>query len=153
MGCDIHLFKEYQDNMTKEWQSYDTWYQNEDNGMSPIWTADGPGRCYAAFGLLANVREEYSYSYEAKGLPLDACRLVREESDSWGSDAHSHSYLTKIELNSMIIKLSILPKDAADDVSRQKSYVFALLRLLEEEPVSIELHDEAVRRIVFWFDN
>ena len=153
MGCDIHVFKEYQRPGTDYWVSYDTWCQDEDGGMSPVWKDDDPGRCYAAFGLLADVREGYSYGHPPKGLPENISNLVEKESDSWGDDGHSHTYHTKVELNAMIIKLSILPIEESDDISRQKAYIFNLIRIFNEVPTPIVIDRETTTRIVIWFDN
>jgi len=153
MGCDIHVFKEYRIPNTERWLSFDTWYQNEDGDMSPMWRDDDPGRCYAAFGLLANVREDYPYGHEAKGMPEDVSNLVRMEYDSWGSDGHSHTYHSKLELNAMIVKLSILPMSDSDDIPRQKAYIFGLLRYLNDVPSPIDIDKATDTRLVIWFDN
>ena len=127
MGCDIHLYKEYRapDINNNRWVSYDHWYSEGTeesinlpiNGISAphmgrAFDVSAPSRNYAAFGMLAEgVRGEYPYSIECKGLPDDVTYLVRTEHESWGVDAHSATYFTEVELNALIVTLSIINAD------------------------------------------
>ncbi len=115
MGCDIHCFVEkFKDG---EWEQitgflcdmYDPTseiFSRESyrNAISPI-----ESRNYSLFGLLANVRNGYgcagcdtSDSIEPisfpKGLPDNLSNSVKKESESWGYDGHSHSWLTLKEI-------------------------------------------------------
>lgn len=58
------------------------------------------GRNYDLFAMLADVRNYGAIEPidDARGLPEDVCDWLREESDSWGIDAHSHTYFTLREL-------------------------------------------------------
>ena len=51
------------------------------------------GRCYSLFALLANVRNyaEITPISNPRGLPNDVSEIVKEMSDQWGCDGHSHS--------------------------------------------------------------
>lgn len=57
-------------------------------------------RSYYVFSILADVRNARGFVpiSEPKGLPDDVSPLVKRSSDSWGCDAHSHSYLTLKEI-------------------------------------------------------
>jgi len=52
MGCDIHLYIEYKSKKT-EFDGYDSGWQSFGKSINP-------GRNYAMFGLMANVRNCYS---------------------------------------------------------------------------------------------
>lgn len=93
MGCDIHLHVEKKVN--------GKWVEVPDVGYD--------NRNYKVFAILANVRNGYGFAgcptgrgfksiSEPKGLPDDASKEVKEHSESWGVDGHSHSYLTLKEL-------------------------------------------------------
>lgn len=117
MGCDIHMFLEvkrypYQDiNREKGvWISKDKWSIEPDYVLYPEdnykrYRVDYDdliykGRNYYLFSVLANVRNYNNFEYisKPKGLPIDISKEVKEESDYWGSDGHSHSYLSLREL-------------------------------------------------------
>lgn len=69
-----------------------------------------PGRNYSLFSILANVRNGYGFAgvdtgdgfmpiSMPKGLPHNVSDMVAEQSDSWGVDGHSHSFLSVRELD------------------------------------------------------
>lgn len=111
MGCDIHLFTEVKRkiNNVERWVNSDYWeinpyyrygddkdleYERPLNHVSIF-----RGRNYELFGILADVRGVGNpVISEPKGLPEDVSDVVKEESDRWGIDGHSHSYLTLREL-------------------------------------------------------
>lgn len=109
MGCDIHLFTENKRiiNNKKQWVNIDNWklnpYYKENNGDRETKYEINPaywGRNYALFSLLADVRN-YSGNKpisEPKGIPDDVSQIIRSEKDKWGSDGHSHSFLTMKEI-------------------------------------------------------
>lgn len=118
MGCDIHLYVERRVN--GRWESADTWTPNEyytpgeDDGERPI-TVKYEDRFYTSrnydlFAMLANVRNGHGFAgiktgdgfipiTAPRGLPEDVCNEVRAESDAWGDNGHSHSWLTVAELD------------------------------------------------------
>jgi hypothetical protein len=68
-----------------------------------------PGRNYGLFAILAGVRngcgtagakigEPTTPISEPRGIPEDASPAYREIAEQWGSDGHSHSWLTLAEL-------------------------------------------------------
>jgi len=110
MGCDIHLYVEKRAKNGKwvyasakkhrcntsfgEQYGYDYWYD---------------GRNYSLFSILANVRNGWGFAgvptgegfipiSEPRGLPSNVCSKIKTESDGWGGDGHSHSWLTLKEL-------------------------------------------------------
>jgi len=111
-----------------QWQNSDNWRLNpywekgEDDGeyeyeINSLYK----DRNYSLFAALAGVRD-YSEGTpsmgEPKGLPDDTCPQIKQESDRWASDGHSHSYWTLRELrefqnNNKIIKHSGLVTDEA----------------------------------------
>lgn len=120
MGCDIHLYVEKWNPQTERWESADTWSKNkyydptEDDGERPLAVAYEDSfynnRNYRLFGMLADVRNgrrgfggadmgnAVTPMAEPRGLPEDVCSEIENESDYWGLDGHSHSWLTLAEL-------------------------------------------------------
>ncbi|MFA6971806.1 MAG: hypothetical protein WC208_10445 [Gallionella sp.] len=160
MGCDIHLFAEkkvynYNDKEKSKgrWVSLDKWVEREEFEYK-----DRPlevpykggfythGRNYNLFSALANVRSHYfidaTFISEPKGMPRDASKLVWAACDDYGTDGHSHSWLTLKELKDFNWK------PYGDSVKEFMDEVFPKL----EEAKGKERTDEEVR-IVFWFDN
>ena len=155
MGCDIHLFKEYRssDIQDNNWISYDHWHSHGGKEMGRNFDNSAPSRNYAAFGMLAEgVRGEYPYSVECKGLPDDVTYLVDNEHKGWGVDAHSATYFTEVELNKLLIKLSIMNEDNSD-VSRQKDYLNHMIQYMNKVLFEFCIEHHAEKRIIFWFDN
>lgn len=116
MGCDIHLYVEKWENGA--WKSADKWRRSD-------WASEGDerydelvvnypdrfyqGRNYDLFAILANVRNGegfagvvtgrgYNPISMPRGLPEDVCAEVKKDSDNWGIDGHSHSWLLVQEL-------------------------------------------------------
>jgi len=109
MGCDIHLFVEKKEMV--EWASVDKWELDEhaQELRVPYGSAFYDDRNYSLFSILANVRNGYGVAgidtgngyipiSEPRGLPNNISSLVQNESVSWGSDGHSHSWFTLKEL-------------------------------------------------------
>lgn len=111
MGCDIHLFTEVKRHIygKEMWINSDLWeinphyrYGSEDEkkyepelNIKNLYS----GRNYELFGILADVRcYGNPVISNPKGLPEDVSDIVKDESDRWGIDGHSHSYLTLREL-------------------------------------------------------
>ncbi|EJW19182.1 hypothetical protein M5X00_17335 [Paenibacillus alvei] len=124
MGCDIHLFVERKGDdglwravmgvnepKIEELRSYiqkdkergvttvywETRLQEEEAGTFNFLH---DGRNYNLFSILAGVRNNHRISAisEPRGLPDDVTEKVESISDEWGSDGHSHSYLSATEL-------------------------------------------------------
>lgn len=120
MGCDIHLFTEIkptQYNDHNRWLSVDAWEPNHDVELNPEDYPDLPntpsmryqqdydrafyrgGRDYSLFGILAGVRNEtFETIHEPKGLNSSFSYQTMGAILQYGSDGHTHSYLTLKEL-------------------------------------------------------
>ena len=82
MGCDIHAHAEVK--IKGKWEHYD----------QPEFQRD-----YELFERMAGVRGDVANAIVApRGLPDDATALTRFDSERWGSDGHSHSWLSAQEL-------------------------------------------------------
>ena len=90
MGCDIHLYIEYKSKKT------------EFDGYVPKWQSFGksinPGRNYAMFGLMANVRNCYSDGklpvlVEPRGMPEDAGSTATDDNRIYISETESEDYV------------------------------------------------------------
>ena len=202
MGCDIHLYIEYKSK----------------DGYDPAWQGFGgninPGRNYAMFALMADVRnygdEKLPVLVERRGMPDDAgytatddnriyisetksedyvCmetakRWVKSGSSKFindkdgnpiwvtNPDAHSHSWLTTSEFESVINKYLELEagwhkvrveehnKMVKEENIQTDSWAYAPPSMVDEPEYQVvlaslkrfeELGYDA--RIVFWFDN
>lgn len=117
MGCDIHFYVEKK--VDGKWVTADTWYDDKYNpGQKSIYPEDfmdrtkGPiysDRNYDLFGILANVRNGSGFAgvntgngfvpiHELRGVPEDSCEEIRNSSEEWDADGHSHSWVTVQEL-------------------------------------------------------
>ena len=114
MGCDIHLYVERR--VDDKWLCADQMKRDEpeDGESQGYLSADYnalfyKGRNYNLFAILADVRNGRGFAgvktgdgfnpiAEPRGLPDDASPEVREISDRWDGDGHSHSYFTLREL-------------------------------------------------------
>ena len=88
MGCDIHVYAEHK----KSASAYAKWQF--------AGHMDVPSN-YVLFALLAGVRNYHGFMPIAppRGLPTDVTEEAKAEADSWGSDGHSHSWLTVAEID------------------------------------------------------
>ncbi len=108
MGCDIHLYVEYKKTVkdVKKWLNGDYFkfnpYHKVYDNEHPYNRIELYGdRNYGLFSTLAGVRdytEGMTPVSEPKGLPHDVTEYVQSESTQWGSDGHTHSWLTLKEL-------------------------------------------------------
>lgn len=107
MGCDIHLYTEYFTTIkdVKRWACCDYFKLNpyfgeyeDERKYNHVSIYDG--RNYSLFAALANVRNDGYIEpiSESRGLPGDVSKVVKEESDFWDGNGHSHSWLTAKEL-------------------------------------------------------
>lgn len=121
MGCDIHCFAEVRKNGI--WEKVEDSFPNpyykegigneiyEDGYQSNPKFIDSPykRRNYNLFACLANVRNGRGFAgcdtgdgFEPigprKGIPEDCSDKIREESEKWDGDGHSHNWLLLSEL-------------------------------------------------------
>jgi hypothetical protein len=91
MGCDIHLYIEYKSKKT-EFDGYDSGWQSFGKSINP-------GRNYAMFGLMANVRNCYSDGklpvlVEPRGMPEDAGYTATDDNRIYISETKSEDYVS-----------------------------------------------------------
>lgn len=117
MGCDIHPYIEIQKDGVWTFHDWKAPYKtgvDEDGDPNydydRLW--DDPldiNRNYNLFAILADVRNGRGFAgiktgegfipiSQPKGLPKNVSKEVKHESDEYGRDGHSHSYLTVQEL-------------------------------------------------------
>lgn len=145
MGCDIHLYVEKRVNGTWEpaddwkpyleanptWTSYMTDEERADytDRLDINWDdAFYSGRNYDLFAILAGVRngrgfagvqtgEGFNPISPPRGLPADVTAPVKQRSEEWGVDGHSHSWLTLAELmaydwDQTTVNFGVMPLEA-----------------------------------------
>lgn len=112
MGCDIHMWAEIR--KRDNWNAVGRVFDNTDYDPKSDTTLDDDGyewnrqktehpyddRDYEMFSILADVRNDdriLSISVP-RGLPDDVSDYVKAQMDSWGTDGHSHSWVTLQEL-------------------------------------------------------
>lgn len=125
MGCDIHAFIE----IKKEGR----WRFTKELDID---------RSYWLFGNLAGVRDESQKPIASpRGLPDDCSQAIRDLSEQWGDDGHSHSFVawSEIEAHTWVYDGNPVPM-------RKQFWVMQFAD-------AIEIHGEGNARLVFWFDN
>ena len=206
MGCDIHLYIEYKFKKT-EFDGYDSGWQSFGKSINP-------GRNYAMFSLMADVRnyddEKLPVLVKRRGMPEDAGYTATDDNriyisetksedyvsmetakrwvesgrskfinDNDGNptwvtnpDAHSHSWLTTSEFESVLNKYFELEtgwhkvrveehnKMVKEENIQPDSWAYAPPSMVDEPEYQVvltilkrfeELGYDA--RVVFWFDN
>jgi hypothetical protein len=95
MGCDIHAWLEI---------------RNDNQWSTPDNKALDLDRAYDTFGLFFGVRNHANFSpvAERRGFPRDASALVCQDYQTWSDDAHSASWLTWADVESMDREQSLL---------------------------------------------
>ena len=85
MGCDIHIHAEIK--VRGKWHHYDQ---------------PDCDRNYLLFEKMAGVRGEVSNAISApRGLPENATFTTKFDAKHWGSDGHSHSWLSSKEVGQL----------------------------------------------------
>lgn len=167
MGCDIHWYSEHRENGIWKCDQAESFTINEPDydGGQPYPEMDNfPGRQrdYWFFGLLnSDVRSYWEYSFQGKGDIAECSYEVQAQLEHWCDDGHSHSWLTRKELEDKIKELELLqaemliaPRDP--NVLTPQVVTHHLQRLGSVIADLKALHPEAAaedQRIVFWFDN
>ena len=162
MGCDIHLYVEKR-LRNGEWAFIRNLNETiNSEGLRP-WGGQGvvvggfwklSGRNYNLFALLAGVRGD---GPEAKGLPGDVSDLLQEGSDSYGGDAHSHSWSTPLEfMEAYISAMEIYDEHSELDKYiqiRLKDGAEVALDAFMRDMCSLDMDEGDEYRFVYWFDN
>ena len=145
MGCDIHAHFEIK--IDGKWHYY--------------MPADIK-RNYDVFSKMANVRneeEKITPISEPKGLPIDIDFLTEFQSEHWGTDGHSHSFLTFEEIVTLIhwAKEMLDKYESTEDAELwlfgNNGYLFG--NAFEHFKTYSNDYPKEIQdvRLVFWFDN
>jgi hypothetical protein len=91
MGCDIHLYIEYKSKKPQ--------YDGRESTWHSFGKSINPGRNYAMFGLMANVRNCYSDGklpvlVEPRGMPEDAGYTATDDNRIYISETKSEDYVS-----------------------------------------------------------
>lgn len=119
MGCDIHMYVEYKKKFIDQEEK---WVHGDYFKPNPYFGSEHEdkfkrmelhgNRNYSLFSTLVGIRD-YTDSIkpvsEPKGLPEDASEYVKEASQEWDGDGHSHSYLTLKEMKEYQLTDPIIP--------------------------------------------
>jgi len=146
MGCDIHMSIEYRfaysNNVEGNNKMSDWW----------CWGKDITGvRDYDMFGYLAGVRNhpaDISPLIKPRGVPKDIGYELKEKIEEYGSDGHTHTWMTPKEY-SMACSLNQV-KDIGgpyDDVAKEWIILREVLNTLEKH------YGENNVRLIMFFDN
>lgn len=139
MGCDIHTMVEVNTN-------------SQENGEPSSWGWHNAGelsedRNYSLFGILADVRGDGPAIADKRGIPAeDECS---SEYAAWvkdyGTDGHSHSWLTLKELQDFYLDS---PPESKNALAGLETYI----REMEDIMMKYEVAPTHVR-MCFYFDN
>lgn len=164
MGADIHTYIERK-MKSGDWafvadlnnivRSKALWASNMNSFGNAFYVVNS--RNYVLFGRLASVRTD---GREPRGLPDDVSEVVEMCAQSWGGDAHSHSWLSAVDFADDYYGVQSIEDDEPMTEFHQnmlgvdKNY--AVLQFLEEmcgvSMVDSNCHSNEFR-FVFWFDN
>lgn len=138
MGCDMHAHVEVKKDGV--WHHYNApWIQ----------------RHYALFAKMAGVRHYEGDGIEPisepKGVPDDITIVTQLDLKSWGCDAHSHSYLTRDEIEQLSGWYDKLDQRETPGSFHRMAGVFGYIDGESIEHCGDGMFDDV--RIVFWFDN
>lgn len=166
MGCDIHVYTEQYDERNGVWYTNDNFRLNRyydgdpDNGNQFEHESVYHGRNYQLFGILANVRDYNETALVSpRGIPEDSCDFIKKTCEYWGSDGHSHSYMSLRELKDALIYKRPNTRSGVKSLERFVKCIEDKLRKDfnyfnwddENDGMLQKLIDN--HRVVFWFDN
>ncbi len=147
MGCDIHLHTEVK--IKSQWHHY---------GMPDV------TRDYRVFAKMAGIHNKHDITpiTKPRGMPVDPTFLTAFDCELWGSDGHSHSWLTAEEITTLVefIKDKVISQDNRWPIKWPEanfSYFFGgtwggFSRYRNEPNAGIPEGVEDIR-FVFWFDD
>jgi hypothetical protein len=164
MGADIHIYAErkLKDGtwaMCKQYNSMsDKAFAVEEVSSTDRMFHRACSRNYSFFAALAGVR---GVGPDPRGLPEDASPLVKEESDGWDSDGHSHSWYSAEEFVPIFMDHHMTEKERTELVAKklEAKYAVDLTADVLDNYLGIYLpyrdgeEDTSCIRFVFWFDN
>lgn len=146
MGCDIHFYVEVRIAPDQQWVTADAWQPDDIDGSPEVAShhAFYTARNYSLFALLAGVRGDEKPIAAPRGIPDDACPEYKAAAKNYGSDGHSHSWLTLEELEAHEGRLSRASEDF--HVTRERMWQAAWNLVARGNPAQNV-------RCCFFFDN
>ena len=158
MGCDIHWYSETKKDGKWVCDQAGSFEKDEDPDYEHHYMNTFPNgeRDYWLFGLLANVRVDTPYGFEAKGIPEELSPEVGTIFTEWDSDGHSHSYLTREELKAKLIELTIKRTELLLDSSQEYTMTRIQHHIGRLEEIIGNLNadvPDSDQRIIFYFYN
>lgn len=105
-------------------------------------------RNYDLFAALAGVRGP---GPEPRGMPEDASPLARMESDHWGGDGHSHSWMLMSEALPIFQRFqfnSAAARLGGMSLEELRTIDLEYFGMSDDEEEALDTY-----RLVFWFDN
>lgn len=138
MGCDIHVHTEVK--LDGVWEHY---------GNPDV------GRYYALFEKMAGMRGDEGRALSLpKGMPGDASRMTMFECEVFGSDGHSHSWLSSQEIAELYKWWDEEVAPCHDWASRWKHVEQQFGYLFGNAWFKENMREQVTDfRWVFWFDN
>lgn len=163
MGADIHAYAEFRNNLGlwEEIQDYEPFSD----------------RNYNVFSFFAGVRFGNDYDYQLvwwgnggmltgrrvtpypiiapRGLPNDVSPSVKAKSDEYGSDGHSHSWLSVEELTTYNYDKPLRDRNIETKPIPEEFVNRTVRETLRENYFQelAQLQKSKAERIVFWFDS
>lgn len=153
MGCDIHMVleKKVTGSFDHKWVGVHNFPYLSDSLEKPklaegaywfpSWIAGT--RCYDLFGHIAGIRG--GGPAVPKGLPKDISDLAQMEVNGWGSDGHSHTWLTLREATPLFLAYYGQEQLLTEDRFQFCASLFAA-EVNEDEDIDLY-------RLIIWFDN
>jgi len=132
MGCDIH-----------------TYFEIKLSGKWHLYSQGRFSRNYQLFGMMAGVRCPEKVLFAAKGMPDDASTVTNFACNDYGSDGHSHSWLSKNEMAAIRLVHGAMSENP-HEAYRQWSDACGCYWFDEGEEFPKAIEDV---RLAFWFDN
>ena len=155
MGCDIHWWSETRKDGQWHCDQKATFTDDPKDGSDMDEMPDSE-RDYWWFGLLADVRTVWGYSFQPKGIPEELSTEVKKIFDQWDCDGHSHSYLTRAELKEKLKELGhqrvelLLQTPANREMEVAQHHITRLTETISVLSADVPDTDQ---RIIFCFDN
>ena len=155
MGCDLRWWSETRKDGQWHCDQKDTFIDDPKDGVGMDYLP-GYRRDYRWFGLLADVRTGWGYSFQLKGIPEELSPEVKKIFDHWDCDGHSHSYLTRAELKGKLEELGhqrvelLLQAPANREMEVAQHLITRLTETLSQLSAAVPDTDQ---RIIFCFDN
>ena len=159
MGCDIHWYSETKQDgkwVCDQAGSFEIEGEDTEDAYPAMNNFPDRGRDYWMFGLLQpGVRSSWDWSFSERELDQDTVsEQVKKIIEHWGSDGHSHGFVTRAEILDKIEELKKLRAEHLINPQENSLVLQHHLKRLEEclGHLTSDVPDDD-QRIVFFFDN